>query len=339
MNITASAATAPHTIPRLRLTLAYLAALAGVVALPRLAQRALPRHRRSRRQRHDARVVAADLGTLLLGVPAAYALAGHALRPIRAALAREERVTVAAAHELRTPMAALLGTLETALLRRRTPAQYEDVLRRVTEEAVHVSDLLDEVLTLAHVESGVDTPFSARLDLREVARAAVADVRPRAEGKGQTLAAALGGPLPVRGNGPTLRRALDSLLDNAVVHTPSGGAIRLTARRTRGQAALTVRDTGPGIAPEHLPHLCEPFYRLDPARTSDGDGRHAGLGLSRAARIARAHDGRLTIASQVGVGSVFTLSLPLDRSLPGRVGALGGGDRVHLARRRAVSDG
>jgi signal transduction histidine kinase len=300
--------------PRLRLTVAQVALVAGVAVLPRLAHRVLPLPRWSHdRARPSARTVAGDLGALLLSAPAAYALAGYALRPAKEALERQERFAVAASHELRTPMTVLLGTLEAALLRPRTPAQYEDVLRRATAEAVHVSDLLDEVLTLVHVESGVDTPFAVPLDLGEVAHAALAEARPRAAGTGQTLDALLDGPLPVRGNAATLQRALDALLDNALTHTPSDGAIHLTARCARGRATLTIRDTGPGIAPEHLPHLFEPFYRVDPTRTSMGDTRHAGLGLSRAARIARAHDGRLTVASRVGQGSAFTLSLPLDQ--------------------------
>ncbi len=298
---------------RLRLTLTHLALVAGVAELPRLARRVVPVGRQSPvHARPIARTVASDLGALLLAAPVAYALAGYALRPIRAALERQERFAAAASHELRTPVTVLLGTLETALLRRRTPEQYEDVLRRATAEAVHVSDLLDEILTLGHIESGAGAPFSAPLDLRAVARAAVADVRARAEGKGQALDAPLDGPLPVRGNERMLQRAMDSLLDNAVDHTPAHGAIYLTARQARGRAELTVRDTGPGIAPEHLPHLFEPLYRVDPARTGAGDARHAGLGLSRAARIVRAHDGRLTVESRVGLGSAFTLSLPLN---------------------------
>ena len=302
---------------RLHLTLAQVALVAGVAALPRLARRVRLTPRRSRDRTHPrahpvVRIVAGELGALLLGAPAAYALAGYALRPAKEALAREERVAVAASHELRTPMTVLLGTLEAALLRRRTVEQYEDALRRATAEAVHVSDLLDEILTLAHVESGVDTPFTVPVDLRALTHAATAEARPLAEGKGQTLDATLDGPLPVRGNARLLRRALDSLLDNALTYTPAGGAIRLTARRAGGRAALTLRDTGPGIAPEHLPYLFEPFYRVDPTRTSVGGARHAGLGLSRAARIARAHDGRLTVESHVGQGSAFTLSLPLD---------------------------
>jgi len=309
--------------PRRRLTLAHLALLAGVIAVPRVAGRVVPVRRRSG---SHARIVAGDLGALLLAAPAAYALAGYALRPVKEALAREERFAVAVSHQLRTPVTVLLGTLEAALLRRRTPAQYEDALRRATVEAVHVSDVLDEVLTLAHVENDIDTPSSLPLDLCTVARAAVAEARPRAAGKGQTLDGPLDGPLPVRGNARLLRRALDSLLDNALTHTPAGGAIRLTARRTRGRVALTIHDTGPGIAPEHLSHLFEPFYRVDPTRTNGSDTRHAGLGLSRARRIARAHGGRLTVESRVGQGSAFTLSLPLDRERHDRPPAAGAPD-------------
>ncbi len=224
------------------LTLAHLALVAGVATLPRLVGHVLPPPRQSRSHGFpSARIVAGDLGALLLAAPAAYALAGYALRPAKEALEREERFAVAASHELRTPMTVLLGTLEAALLRRRTPAQYEDALRRATAEAVHISDLLDEVLTLAHVESGADTPFSVPLDLCTVAREAAAEARPLAAGKGQTLDAPLDAPLPVRGNARLLRRAIDSLLDNAMTHTPAGGAIRLTARRTRGRVALRTR--------------------------------------------------------------------------------------------------
>ena len=318
---------------RVRLTLAHLALLAGGGAASRLARRLVPDARQSGdRGRPGARTVAGDLGALLRGAPAAYALAGYALRPVKEARERQERFAVAASHELRTPVTVLLGTLEAALLRRRTPEQYEDVLRRAMAEAVHLSDLLDEVLTLAQVEGVRDTSLSVPLDLRAVARAALADARPHAEGKGQTLDATLPVALPVRGNAPTLQRALASLLDNATDHTQPGSAIRLTARRARGRAALTIHDTGPGIAPEHLPYLFEPFYRVDPARTDDGDGRHAGLGLSRAARIAHAHDGRLTVRSRVGVGSAFTLSLPLSRHRG--VGIAG---RARLARRTSSS--
>jgi len=132
---------------------------------------------------------------------------------------------------------------------------------------------------------------------------------PFAERKGQTLEVALDAPLPVEGDRIKLRQALANLLDNAVAYTPEGGTIRVVGRHDHGRAVVEVRDTGPGIAAEHLPHLFEPFYRADFAR--GGGGAHVGLGLALASWIARSHGGQLGVESRVGVGSAFTLSLPL----------------------------
>jgi signal transduction histidine kinase len=152
--------------------------------------------------------------------------------------------------------------------------------------------------------------------VREVAREAANSVRPLAERKGQTLEVALDGVLPTEGDRLKLRQALTNLLDNAVTYTPEGGTIRLTARPHLRRAVITVRDTGPGIAAQHLPHLVEPFYRTDAAR--GGSNGHAGLGLALADWIVRAHGGHLRVESRVGVGTVFTLSLPLHvRPTPG----------------------
>ena len=317
---------------RLRLTVGYLTALAVVVGLVSMACYALLLHVlhvqasavflvRVAPHRIPGRptaidtatvvpwLVATDLGVLLLGVLGAYALAGRTLRPVMEARARQERFAVAASHELRTPLTVLLGTLEAALLRRRTPEQYEDILRRAQGEAEHLVVLLDDVLALAHAESGAAIFAAEPLDLHAVAHASAAEIRAQAEGKKQTVAVALEGPLPARGDVRALQQAITNLLDNAVTYTPVGGTIHLVGRRGRHHALLVVRDTGPGIAAEHLPHLFEPFYRVDPAR-GNGAG-HVGLGLVRAARVARAHGGRLTIESQVGVGTVATLVLPL----------------------------
>jgi two-component system sensor histidine kinase BaeS len=99
-----------------------------------------------------------------------------------------------------------------------------------------------------------------------------------------------------------------NLLENAIRYTPEGGEIRLTGRREHGRAVLEVRDTGPGIDGDDLAHLFEPFYRADRARSS---ADHVGLGLSLASWIVHAHGGQIDAASQPGVGSVFTVSLPL----------------------------
>jgi signal transduction histidine kinase len=246
-----------------------------------------------------------------------YVLAGRSLRPIQEVMARQERFAVAASHELRTPLTVLQGTLEVALLRERTPVEYQEILRTAAAEAGHMGTLIGNLLALARPQSDRAVLALEPLDMREVAREAADGMRPLAERKGQTLEVALDGVLRTEGDRLKLRQALTNLLDNAVTYTPEGGTIRLTAWRKRGRAVITVRDTGPGIAAQYLPHLFEPFYRADAAR--GGSTGHAGLGLALADWIVRAHSGHLSVESRVGMGTVFTLSLPLRvHPTPGR---------------------
>jgi signal transduction histidine kinase len=222
---------------------------------------------------------------------------------------RQERFAAAASHELRTPLTVLQGTLEVALLRDRTPAEYKEILSKAATEAARMGTLVGDLLAFARVQSDQELLARAPLDLRVVAREAAEGVEPLAARKGQTLEVELDGPLPTCGDPLKLRQALTNLLDNAITYTPEGGAIRLSARAARGRAVIAVRDTGPGIEAQHLPHLFEPFYRVDSAR--GGGSGHAGLGLALASWIARAHGGHLAVESRIGVGTVFTLTLPL----------------------------
>src|SRR5437588_5917680 len=314
---------------RLRLTLWYLAVLAAIVVLLSLAlydvllhlqqaevqaMASAGRHGVAGLFGRDAstlalQIGAIDLGVLILAALGSYVLAGRTLRPIQEAMERQERFAVAASHELRTPLTVLQGTLEVARLRDRTPAEYKEILSKAATEAARMGPLVGDLLTLARVRSDRELLARAPLDLRVVAREAAEGVEPLAARKGQTLEVELDGPLPTCGDQLKLRQALTNLLDNAITYTPEGGAIRLSARAARGRAVIAVRDTGPGIEAQHLPHLFEPFYRVDSAR--GGGSGHAGLGLALAAWIAQAHGGHLAVESRIGVGTLFTLTLPL----------------------------
>lgn len=100
-----------------------------------------------------------------------------------------------------------------------------------------------------------------------------------------------------------------NLLDNSLRHTPTGGDIAVTLAATESTARITVKDSGPGIAPEHLPHLFEPFYRADQAREKGIGG--TGLGLAIVKEIVEAHGGDVQVESEAGKGAVFTVSLPV----------------------------
>jgi signal transduction histidine kinase len=111
----------------------------------------------------------------------------------------------------------------------------------------------------------------------------------------------------VSGDAQRLRQLVTNLVDNAMKFTPAGGSVLLRTRRADREAVLTVTDTGVGIAGEHLPHVFERFYQADPARTSSGSG----LGLSICRWIVKAHGGEIAVVSEYGVGSTFTVKLPL----------------------------
>src|SRR5919202_5835192 len=204
---------------RLRLTLWYLAALGTIVVLLSLAlyevllrlQQAealalgrIMRHGVVQLFARDERslawqIAAIDLGMLILAALGAYVLAGRTLRPIQEAMERQERFAVAASHELRTPLTVLQGTLEVALLRDRTPDEYQEILRTAAVEAGRMGALIGNLLALARTQSDRDALALEPLDLCEVACEAADGVRPLAERKGQTLEVALDRALPTEG--------------------------------------------------------------------------------------------------------------------------------------------
>src|SRR5919201_808470 len=196
---------------RLRLTLWYLAVLGTIVVLLSLAlydvllrlQQAealalgrVMRHGVVQLFARDERALAwqigaIDLGMLMLAALGAYVLAGRTLRPIQEAMERQERFAAAASHELRTPLTVLQGTLEVALLRDRTPAEYKEILSKAATEAARMGTLVGDLLALARTQSDRDALVLEPLDLCEVACEAADSVRPLAERKGQTLEVAL----------------------------------------------------------------------------------------------------------------------------------------------------
>lgn len=260
-------------------------------------------------------IVAVDVGVLLLAAFGSYLLAGRTLRPIQDAMERQRRFAAAASHELRTPLTALQGNLEVALLSRRKPEEYEQLLREAVDDTERMGRLVRDLTLLARPEG--DTALAQRetIDLREVVCDALSDIEILAADKGQRLEVELGAALPVQGQPLRLRQVFVNLLENAVRYTPEEGEIRLVGRREHGHAVVSVRDTGAGISQEDLPHLFEPFYRADKAR-SNAD--HVGLGLSLASWIVHAHGGQIEAESQPGAGSDFTVSLPLSSSRAGR---------------------
>ena len=205
------------------------------------------------------------------------------------------------AHELRTPLFNLRGEAEIALTQARTPEAYRDVLASSLEELDRLSRMIESLLFVARAEQ--PQPRIARQSLDARTEAEVVRDFHEAAAEEQGVRLIVEGTACVDAEPAMLRRTLTNLVTNALAHTPRGGTVTVRVAEESGEAIFTVSDTGPGIAPEHLPRIFDRFYRADPAR-----GGGAGLGLAIAKSIAELHGGTLTAAS--GPGATFTLMLP-----------------------------
>jgi signal transduction histidine kinase len=229
-------------------------------------------------------------------------------------LERARRDLVAnVSHELKTPIAALKGFLE--LLEGDVGERHRrEFLTSMTQETDRLERLVEEQLQLARLDAGALPLERERVDLGELAAVVVAPRVPLAERDGVTLGvrAATDGPVEADIDPARVEQILLILLDNALRHTPSGGRVDVLVGRDGQDATLAVADTGEGIPLDAQPFVFDRFYRGDPSR----EGRSAGLGLAIARGLAAAHRGGITLASEPGRGSTFTVRLPLPEAGP-----------------------
>src|SRR5262249_23184821 len=173
---------------------------------------------------------------------------------------------------------------------------------------VRMTELTESLLTLARMDSNnIEMPFE-QVDLKQIVGELVEDLQTIAATRGVTLMVELRGAVPpVLGNKAGIRRLLLILLDNGVKYTAAGGFVAVSAAAEPGKVLVTIRDSGKGIAPEHLPHIFERFYRVDTARTGN---EGVGLGLSIAQLIAQIHGTAIEVKSRLNAGSSFQFFLP-----------------------------
>lgn len=220
-----------------------------------------------------------------------------------------------ASHELRTPLASLSGFIETL----QGPAKGDAAARErflgiMVEQARRMSRLIDDLLSLSRVEQNEHLRPQATVDLVPVVGHVCDTLAPLARERGvELVVSGKDKPLMIHGERDELIRLFENLVENAVKYGGSGKRVEVTlAQQGQGAAAeavVTVRDYGPGIAPEHLPRLTERFYRVD-AETSRAEGG-TGLGLAIVKHILSRHGGRLAIDSELGKGATFAARIPL----------------------------
>lgn len=217
-----------------------------------------------------------------------------------------------AAHEMQTPLTVLQGNLEVTLQQARTTAEYRDALIGNLEQVEKLITLARSLLTLTKVTGDRPPVHLAPLPLQPLVEELLTELALLAEDRRITLRSDTLPVPPISGDAQWLKQALINLLDNSLRYTPPGGRITVRLRHAEGSVEVAVRDTGHGIEPEHLPYLFDRFYRTDKARARDSGG--TGLGLAIVKGIVEAHGGTVSVDTQVGRGSEFTLRFPVPRA-------------------------
>jgi len=216
-------------------------------------------------------------------------------------------------HELRTPVTVIGGFAETLLDLELDEPTRREYLGTILRQSRTLQRLVEDLLILSSLETSATPPAEERVDVHALVQTLAAEARALSQGR-HTIEVHLEAPPLVRAPPAELESAVRNLLSNAVRYTPDGGRIDVDWRYRDDEAWLTVRDTGIGIAPEHLPRLTERFYRVDRGRSRDSGG--TGLGLAIVKHIVQRVGGQLHIESALGQGSAFTLRLPAERLVP-----------------------
>ena len=227
-------------------------------------------------------------------------------------------------HEIRTPLTVLSGFVETMQVIPLDESERKEYLDLMAVQASRMQSLVADLLTLSQLEGSLPPGTAEKVPVPELMTQVASDA--------SALSALLCGqdaeqrhvahdivfePAPawaILGGRSELLSAISNLVSNAVRYTPAGGKIHVSWSRDPEQVTLSVKDTGPGIAPEHLPRLSERFYRVDRSRSRETGG--TGLGLAITKHVAQRHGGELRIQSQLGKGSNFMLVLPSSRVEP-----------------------
>jgi signal transduction histidine kinase len=211
------------------------------------------------------------------------------------------------AHDLRTPVTRIRGVAELAL----RSDQGSDASRHALADCVEESDqllmLLNTLMDISEAETGTLKLRLERVNASDLVEDTVDLYRHVAEEKGIALSTAAIPDLWLTADRSRLRQILANLLDNAIKYTPAGGRVELKAHPQAGTVVFSVKDTGIGLTPDEMPRIWDRLYRGDQSRSERG----LGLGLSLVRAVVQAHGGQIGVSSSVGVGSTFTMSLPL----------------------------
>lgn len=239
-----------------------------------------------------------------------------ALRPVEEAWTQQRRFVADASHELKTPLTVILANSAILLEHpERSLASQSQWVESTQHEAEQMQGLVGDLLLLAKLDEGPQaggaqgTPARERVDMSDLVEGELLQFESVAFERNVHLESDVEAAIGVQGDASRLHRLVSTLLDNACKYADDGGAVRVELHRTARQAELRVRNSGPAIAPEDLPHVFDRFYRADKARARDDGGYGLGLAIARA--VAEEHGGTIAVTSDDEHGTVFTVTLPL----------------------------
>lgn len=241
------------------------------------------------------------------------AVLNRMLERLDLAFRNQRRLTANMSHELRTPLTAMKGEIEVALRAERSPREYQRVLHSALEEIEQLTEMSDDLLLITRADARLLEPQRAPTDVNAVVQNVLQGLKTRIEERELTVERRLPTVATEASLDPELiTRVAHHLLDNAVKFTPPGGTIRITTAQVDGGVHLSIQDSGPGIPADQLPHIFEPFYRADEARSR---GTGTGLGLAMAAAIVRLHGGTIRASNVTGGGGArFDIDVPDPKS-------------------------
>lgn len=217
--------------------------------------------------------------------------------------------TADASHELRTPLAAIRAIGEAGLERDETAAEYRELVGSMLEEVGRLTHLVDDLLMISRGDAGSIQLNYSTIHILDLVRDTVCLLEPLADEKEQRLEVIGVDDAVVHGDPVFLRQALINVVHNSIKYSPRKATTRISVdRASRGSVSVSIRDSGPGIAAEHLPHIFDRFYRADAGRSRDAGG--FGLGLAITKWAVQAHKGSIAVSSKPGGGSTFSITLP-----------------------------
>jgi len=235
----------------------------------------------------------------------------HMITRLDDAFQQTNRFLADASHELRTPLTILCGELEELTNDIRIDPRQRERTLSLLSEALRLSKIVEQLLMLSRLDAGEATVEWKQFDLAELVRSTAEQMNLLAEDKNISIHGLAPEAVFIEGDRSRLKQVLVNLLDNAIKYTPAKGSITWAVRRSDDHAVLEVSDTGIGIPAEALPHIFERFYRVDKARSADGES--IGLGLSIVKSIVTAHGAEVEAESTAGKGTCFRVRLPISK--------------------------